>query len=556
MWNQQAPHGHWTGLSVGATNLAGTHGGRTMIRPSEVTLNGQRLTGFVDRVGDPVPLVAQDGSRHRPELLLTEAIGAAVHAVTGGMGAPDMAIAVPAHWRPSEIDTLRRNTRDGVPVVSDATAALTALSANPGLPTRGAIVLCDFGGSGTSITLANASANYAVVGETVRFADFSGDQIDQALLTHVASGLGEATQDDPFGTAMVGSLTSLRDECRRAKERLSAETSTAIAVDLPGQRADIRVTRMELQDLIEPSFAGFLAALDDTLERYGVPLAGISAVATVGGGARIPLITQLLSEHLRAPVVTTAHPQFIAAEGAALIAQRSRVTETATTITPAPGLAAAGVAAPAAFDAGPASTTFGALAWTDDAGGEDVLPYAEAAMDTEYHRQPADSRPELRFHHEESHDDEPARRAPMVLFAMSAVAAALTAAVFGFTLLSDTTTPVDAATTKTTSPMPAAPVSSPPTPAPQAPPVTTVVVTASPKPAPRQAPAVIEHPPAPPSTPPPTTPPPTTSTPPTSTPPTWTPPTWTPPTWTPPWQLPPVDPGPGDGATDPAPTPR
>ena len=53
----------------------------------------------------------------------------------------------------------------------------------------------------------------------------------------------------------------------------------------------------------------------------------------------------------------------------------------------------------------------------------------------------------------------------------------IAAAVFGVTLLSsDTTTPVEAATTVAPSPAPAAPVLSPAPPAPQAPQVTTVVV--------------------------------------------------------------------------------
>ena len=104
--------------------------------------------------------------------------------------------------------------------------------------------------------------------------------------------------------------------------------------DLPGHRADIRVTRTELEDLMAAPLAEFLAVLDETLERYGVPAGSVSAVATVGGGARIPLITQRLSEHLRAPVVTTPHPQLTAAEGAALIAYRSRVVDTATALTP------------------------------------------------------------------------------------------------------------------------------------------------------------------------------------------------------------------------------
>jgi len=64
MLNSPGNNGHSLGLSVGATNLAGTRDGQTaVIRPAELTLRGQRLTGFVDRVGDPVPLIAPDGSK-------------------------------------------------------------------------------------------------------------------------------------------------------------------------------------------------------------------------------------------------------------------------------------------------------------------------------------------------------------------------------------------------------------------------------------------------------------------------------------------------------------
>src|SRR3954468_131167 len=450
MFNSPGNHGHSMGLSVGATNLAGTRDGQTaVIRPAELMLQGQRLTGFVDRVGDPVPLVAPDGAKYRSEELLADALGAMAHAVTDGMPVSDVAVTVPAHWRPSVVDTLRRNMRGRLPVVSDATAALTALRANPGLPTHGVIVLCDFGGSGTSITLANAARDYSPVGETVRFPDFSGDQIDQSLLTHVVAGLVDA---DPSSTAMVGSLMRLRDECRRAKERLSASTATAVVGDLPGHRDDIRVTRTELEDLIHSPLSEFLATLDETLERYGVPAASVSAVATVGGGARIPLITQRLSEHLRASVVTTPHPQLTAAEGAVLLAHRSRIAETATALTPA------------AHAAAPVTVSLVAheqkLAWSEDDDSDDVLPNSDVT----------DSRPEMLFRREEWQDaEEPPRRGPLVLFGLSAVAAAIASAVFGFTLLHDPpTTPVDAAATATsTAPPPAAPALLPAPPAPQ-----------------------------------------------------------------------------------------
>ena len=74
------------GLSVGASNLAAVLVGRAAVsrtpvltryphRPPEVgvpsenpNLNerGLILTDFVDRVGDPVGIVAADGSTHRP----------------------------------------------------------------------------------------------------------------------------------------------------------------------------------------------------------------------------------------------------------------------------------------------------------------------------------------------------------------------------------------------------------------------------------------------------------------------------------------------------------
>jgi hypothetical protein len=386
---------------------------------------------------------------------------------------------------------------------------------------HGVIVLCDFGGSGTSITLANAARDFSPFGETVRFPEFSGDQIDQALLSHVITGLADL---DPSGTAMVGSLVRLRDECRRAKERLSAETATAVVADLPGHRADIRVTRTELEDLMAAPVTEFLATLDETLERYGVPKASVAAVATIGGGARIPLITQRLSEHLRAPVVTTPHPQLTAAEGAALIAHRARAVDTATVMAPtAPAPVAATVSLVAHEQA---------LAWSEDDSIEDVLPYSDAT----------DSRPEVHFRHEQRVDEEPPRRGPLMLFGLSAVAATIAAAVFGFTLLSDTTTtPVEAATTSTTSPPPAAPATLPVPPAPQAPQVTTVVVQ---QPAPRyQAPrpAPVTHQPYVPPTTEVTT---TSETPPTTdpTPPPPTPPT-SPPTSSP--KPPPIDPGNG-----------
>jgi len=272
------------GLSIGITNLVAARIGRPpVMRRSVLTLFNDRapevgvpienradpnvnnrglvLSGFVERVGDPVPLVAADGSSHLGERVLVEALDAMARTVGGG--AP-IAIAVPAHWGPATLGALRGALRaksslapNGVPaaLIPDSVAALAALQTAPGLPPSGVVALVDLGGSGTSITLADAGSNLDQIGETVRYSEFSGDQIDQALLNHVVAGIADANNADPTGTLGLGSLARMRDEARQAKERLSAETATVVPAELPGFNSDIRVTRNELENLISEPLA-------------------------------------------------------------------------------------------------------------------------------------------------------------------------------------------------------------------------------------------------------------------------------------------------------------
>jgi hypothetical protein len=386
------------GLSVGTTNLVAARvGTQPVTRRSMLTLgqSGGTISGFVERVGDRVPLVTPDGSSYLAEQLLVEALDAMVE--MGGGPSSDVAIAVPAHWSPTTIWAFRSalsgsrtlaQTSAPVRVVSDAVSALTALQANPGITADGVVALLDFGGSGTSLTLADAAASFEPIGETVRFAEFSGDLIDQALLTHVVDNLAEKV--DPAGTTAVESLTKLREECRRAKERLSTDTATQLVLDLPGHRADIRLTRDELQELIRRPLDGVVAALDELTERNGTSPTELAALAIVGGGASIPFVTQRLSEHTQLPVVGTSTPALNAAVGAALFAAFGADADAPTGANAATALdadAPTGAAA-AATDVtvagpvyegpsseGPGSATFRALAWSQEEGGEELVPY-------------------------------------------------------------------------------------------------------------------------------------------------------------------------------------
>ena len=424
------------GLSIGMTNLVAARVGAVPVTrsavltlfpnrapevglPSEnpnLTEPGVVLSGFVERVGDPVPLVAPDGSSHQADRLLVEALDAMGRTVGDGSPPSQVTIAVPAHWGPAVLGALRAMLRtkpnlspNGVPpaLVSDAEAALAALNASPGLPASGIVALLDFGGSGTSITLADAAADFRPIDETLRYTEFSGAQIDQALLAHVLADIGQSSGVDSTGTMAVGALARLRDQSRQAKERLSAQTSTELTAELPGYPSDVRVTRAELENLISDPLTGVIDTLGEMLQRNRIPAASLSAVATVGGGAAIPLVTQRLSEQFRVPVVTTPQPALNTAAGAALLAARGPGADVPTGLAAAAGEAptgmataawAAGAAGAAAMESaadGSASATFRALAWSQDQGGEEPVPYSGA--DYTYEPQPTSARPQVEF---------------------------------------------------------------------------------------------------------------------------------------------------------------
>ena len=84
------------------------------------------------------------------------------------------------------------------------------------------------------------------------------------------------------GTAAVWSLARLPTS-RKAKERLSAETATVVPAELPGFSSDIRLTRTELENLIEEPLAACSTRSKKccSATRFGWQPA---AVATVGGG--------------------------------------------------------------------------------------------------------------------------------------------------------------------------------------------------------------------------------------------------------------------------------
>lgn len=317
------------GLSVGTSTLAVVTPDRTLTSPPLVSRAGYPIGDFVARVGDPVGIVAADGSLHSAAALLADALYELARSASAGRPVPPAAtVAYPAHWKPAAVEALRRALRripvwsDGPELTPDYAAALTALRSG-GLPARGVIAVCDFGASATTLTLVDIRDPLNAIGEPERCPEFCGEVIDRALLSHVlgAAGIGP----DATGTRSIRALTALRGECRSAKERLSAQPVTTVPGAPAGVRGSIRITRPELDELVRGPLIDVVDVLRAMLARNGIHLGDLVAIAAVGGTAAVPAVAATLSEQLRLPIITTARPGLAAATGAALRGSRQTV---------------------------------------------------------------------------------------------------------------------------------------------------------------------------------------------------------------------------------------
>jgi Hsp70 protein len=572
------------GLSIGTGNLVATrNGGTPVARRSVLTLFPNRspelglpednssspeagavTTGFVECIGDPTASLCPNDSPQDPELLLVEALDAMVSAAGGDATSSELTIAVPAYWGPEALRSLRKGlrthsgfVRGGVfpRLVPDALAALTAIDSTSGLPDRGVVGLLDFGAGGTSITLADAAADYAPIDETLRYPDFSGNQIDEALLIHVADATGQQRTLDSATTAAVGPLAQLREQCRKAKERLSTELATEVVVDPSSGRGTVRLTRGELEDLLTDRIDGVLSAFDQLLDKHKIAARDLAAVVTVGGGASIPCVAERLSSHTHVPVITAAQPAYSAAVGAALFASREAAVVEETTAATASATASA-----TALAAAYAGTTGGIsglpstdlllddeppsaprkLAWSEDEGtGLEPVMYTGDLYGSGPTVRPARYGPDY-----EPPEDEPRGRyhVPRLILGLTALAAMVAIGGVAYNLTSAVKPQPPAPTSSPTMAPPAPPPSIAPSPS-LAPPPPSLIPSASPEPPPPPPSAEPPPPsaaPPPPPEPPPAPPPPvmttyqppppvTTTQPTTTAPPTMTTTTTTPP---------------------------
>ena len=320
---------------------------------------------FKRRLGDPVPIII-GSTPYGAEALMAFVIRDIVAAVTAREGsAPDVVVLThPANYSDYKRDLLAEAARLAgldlarVRFVTEPQAAAVAYASQRRVEPGEVVAVYDFGGGtfDAAVVRKDEGHGFTLLGRPEGMERLGGIDVDQAVLAHVdqaVAGLVSAT--DTADPAARTAVVRLREEVRRAKEALSADTDATIAVSLPGLQTEVRLTREELEGMIRPRVTETVEALRRAVTSTGLTMDDVSRVLLVGGSSRIPLVGLLVRELTGRPVAVDAHPKLAIASGAAIIGadalQPARADEPG--VEPAVGAATADVIEPTAEERGP-----------------------------------------------------------------------------------------------------------------------------------------------------------------------------------------------------------
>jgi Tol biopolymer transport system component/actin-like ATPase involved in cell morphogenesis len=246
-----------------------------------------------------------------------------------GGGPAAIALTHPANYGPYKQDLMREIVRladlTDVVLLTEPQAAAIHYATQTPVADQEIVAVYDFGGGTFDATLLRRSGDgFELIGQPEGLERLGGIDFDQAVLAHVRSVVGEAIDLlDLEEVSHQSAMARLREECRLAKEALSADTDVAIPVVLPTITTEVRLTRREFEDMIRPRVDETVACLRRVLRAAAVEPDQIGRILLVGGTSRVPLVAQLVGQAFERPVVIDAHPKFAVAMGAARLAAGS-----------------------------------------------------------------------------------------------------------------------------------------------------------------------------------------------------------------------------------------
>jgi hypothetical protein len=279
---------------------------------------------FVERVGDPVPVIGTDGVPRLGADLLALTVAAVVWRATLGVEPDTLVIAHPATWGRYEMSVLRSALSttwlDSVPTslvsapVAAAVSAEEAGAAGPG----DALLVADIGGGSTELAVllggAGRARRVAATGST----DELGDTVlDRRLAARLAADLaGRFPELDPRAPAHPPALRELVAVARRARAALVRNPSAEVEVRLPSGHDRVRVVRDEFESLVTDAVSAGASSVTRLLREANSNGVTVAAILVTGESADTPLLTEMLSTRTDIPLLIAPDPEWTTANGA------------------------------------------------------------------------------------------------------------------------------------------------------------------------------------------------------------------------------------------------
>ncbi len=278
---------------------------------------------FKRRLGDDVPLVL--GTTPVPAQALTGRLVAHVREIVEErFGAPDAVVLThPANWADYRKEVFSEAARsagwDDVVLVTEPGAAAAEYAASVSLDAGAKVVVYDLGG-GTfdAVVMVVGPEGFEVVGSP-QGADLGGIDFDDAIWRFVtdAQPIDGLDPDDP---AWQRAGRQLRAACTQAKHHLSMDVATVVAVEMPGDDIEVRLTRDEFETMVRPRLDETVRAVRRALETAEVGADDLHRILLVGGSSRVPLVSAELMKAFPVEYAIDDDPNHTIALGAARLA--------------------------------------------------------------------------------------------------------------------------------------------------------------------------------------------------------------------------------------------
>jgi actin-like ATPase involved in cell morphogenesis len=280
---------------------------------------------FKSRIGDEIPMLV-GGSAFFAHDLAAEFASWLWNFVSEreGQRPEGVTLTCPASWGPYKTALFQRAVQDAgldqVTLLGEPQAAAISYASRERVEAGATLAVYDLGGGtfDAAVVRKDSATSFTVLGRPEGIEGLGGVNFDEAIFEHACAAAGVPLEQlDPNDPNLVADVARLRRECTEAKEALSVDTDTSIAVALGGVRQRVRLTRAEFEEMIRPDLDRTVEAMHRALESAGADPHQLDAILLAGGSSRIPLVSQLIAaEFSRAPAID-ADPKVAVAMGAA-----------------------------------------------------------------------------------------------------------------------------------------------------------------------------------------------------------------------------------------------